>query len=1230
MALPTTTASLLTFSNDHGASALDLITYEPNQVISGTLSAALAQDETVWLSLNDGGTWVQATALNTSFSLGAVLRTGSNTVQVRVANADGAGPESAFAYTLDAQAPAVSGTVSIPAHGVYSAGHPLTFDVAFDEDVTLIGTGSTLELDIGGAARSAAYQSKLGNTITYAYTVQAGDNDANGITIGAIALGGSTLRDTAGNNAILSLSGHLPSTAGVKIDAAAPQISSVGVPADGAYGVGQTLYFTVNFDEDISVSGQGSLLSLNVGGTSRSATYFDKTNDSITYSYTVQAGDIDANGIAITGLSLNGSTIRDIGANPADLSLAGRIPSTTGVLIDGQAPTAKGLTIKFSSDTGLSATDLITRTAAQVVSGTLSEALGTGERVEVSFNGGSNWITAPSSGVDWSLSGVTLGGFGVLQVRVVDAAGNAGEIYSRDWRHDVTAPTQTAGAFLFSQDTGVSSTDRITKSTAQDLTGVISSSLDASEYVEVSLDNGDSWTTASTSGTTWSLNGVTLSGSNTLGVRVSDLAGNIGTTTLMPYALDTTAPTVSGSLAVPADATYVVGQSLDFTVAFSEAITVNGADSALGLTVGATARSAAFLSSSANTVTYRYTVQAGDRDANGIAVNGITLGASTIRDIAGNDAVLSLSGHVPSTSGVLINGVAPSVAGMISVPNSGDYVVGETLNFTVTFDENVTITGADSTLGLTIGATARSATYLSKTANSVTYSYTVQAGDLDTDGISISGVSLGSSTIRDAAGVNNANLSLAGHLPSTAGIRIDTLAPAVVITSNVSTLKADETAIITFTFSEQPSGFVAGDIAVSGGSLSPLTGSGLVYTAVFTPTAGVDSGAAAITIGAGDYQDAAGNNGSPGVTPALTFDTARPTVAITASNTTPNVGDSTALTFTFSETVSGFSIADLVVSGGTLSGLAATADPKVYTAVFTISGSGSASVQVAAGAFVDTAGNSGLASSLSLTVPAPQPQPEPEPQPEFSAPEIRENFAVAAGFAPDSPKALTSIITLADGTVAPNPAFETAVKLAALLARFEAGIMTKDELIDGVVELSAPTSGVALSAYQFFTGSTPTQAGMAWLIDSPDNANDLTDPYYARFNEVNRFINFAVNLGTQGEGAAAFEARFEGLDFAAAVRTAYDMVIGLDAARAAGIDVDAALSWVASQEGYFDAFAGSDLGGKAAMVGYLMQAGFEAKVGRYYEAAHGFIEDSFDGTPAYQVDLVGGQHLGAI
>jgi len=114
---------------------------------------------------------------------------------------------------------------------------------------------------------------------------------------------------------------------------------------------------------------------------------------------------------------------------------------------------------------------------------------------------------------------------------------------------------------------------------------------------------------------------------------------------------------------------------------------------------------------------------------------------------------------------------------------------------------------------------------------------------------------------------------------------IDTVAPTLAITSNVSTLKSNETATITFTFSEDPGATFAwdgstGDVDVTGGTLGAISGSGLTRTATFTPTASTNSGTASITVAASSYTDTAGNNGGAGSTPTLTFDTLAPTLAI--------------------------------------------------------------------------------------------------------------------------------------------------------------------------------------------------------------------------------------------------------------------------------------------------------------------------------------------------------------
>ncbi|MBX3653123.1 MAG: DUF4347 domain-containing protein [Ramlibacter sp.] len=97
---------------------------------------------------------------------------------------------------------------------------------------------------------------------------------------------------------------------------------------------------------------------------------------------------------------------------------------------------------------------------------------------------------------------------------------------------DTTAPTTTISTIAFSADTGSSGTDFITNTAAQTISGTTSANMVAGEIVQVSLDNGATWATATTSvgSNTWSL-ATTLTASNTLRVRVTDTAGNSGTAT---------------------------------------------------------------------------------------------------------------------------------------------------------------------------------------------------------------------------------------------------------------------------------------------------------------------------------------------------------------------------------------------------------------------------------------------------------------------------------------------------------------------------------------------------------------------------------------------------------------------------------------------------------------------------------------------------------------------------
>ncbi len=112
--------------------------------------------------------------------------------------------------------------------------------------------------------------------------------------------------------------------------------------------------------------------------------------------------------------------------------------------------------------------------------------------------------------------------------------------------------------------------------------------------------------------------------------------------------------------------------------------------------------------------------------------------------------------------------------------------------------------------------------------------------------------------------------SLDGTRPGTtftsAAFSVDTKAPTVTITLSDTQLTIGETAVVTFRFSENVSGFTVDDVAAQGGALSSFAQvSGSSWTAVFTPTANLQSSVNSLSIGSGSYTDAAGNTGPGGV-----------------------------------------------------------------------------------------------------------------------------------------------------------------------------------------------------------------------------------------------------------------------------------------------------------------------------------------------------------------------------
>ncbi|MDN4056203.1 DUF4347 domain-containing protein [Massilia sp. YIM B02763] len=134
------------------------------------------------------------------------------------------------------------------------------------------------------------------------------------------------------------------------------------------------------------------------------------------------------------------------------------------------------------------------------------------------------------------------------------------------------------------------------------------------------------------------------------------------------------------------------------------------------------------------------------------------------------------------------------------------------------------------------------------------------------------------------------------------------------------------------------------------------------YLAYGAPSAGPRS--FSVTVDDGD-----GGVSTPAVIAMNGIDVEPPTVALGASRTTFKAGETATVTFTFSEAPVGFSLDNVSVGGGRLDGLAATANPLVYTATFTPAQNAqhlAGTVSVGAGTFTDASGNPNPASTVNL------------------------------------------------------------------------------------------------------------------------------------------------------------------------------------------------------------------------------------------------------------------------
>ena len=160
----------------------------------------------------------------------------------------------------------------------------------------------------------------------------------------------------------------------------------------------------------------------------------------------------------------------------------------------------------------------------------------------------------------------------------------------------------------------------------------------------------------------------------------------------------------------------------------------------------------------------------------------------------------------------------------------------------------------------------------------------------------------------------------------------------------------------TVTFSEPVTGFARSDVSVTNGAVTAFSGAGARYTATIAPAA---SGAVTVDVAADAARDAAGNGNEAAASWSVQADLVAPSV--TVSGPAAAVAGSFDVTLSFSEPVTGFEQNDVSVTNGAVTAFSGAG--ASYAATVTPAASGTVTVNVAADAAFDAAGNGNSAAA---------------------------------------------------------------------------------------------------------------------------------------------------------------------------------------------------------------------------------------------------------------------------
>ncbi|MDC7717522.1 DUF4347 domain-containing protein, partial [Vogesella sp. DC21W] len=795
---------------------------------------------------------------------------------------------------------------------------------------TQAGAGVTLTTISGTDPDTSAPN----NTLSYSLASGSGDTDNASFVVDGTSLkvaSGSGL--AAGSYSLrlrVSDGGSLSYEKAFSITVIDPvPMLVVANPLDNSTGVAVSSHVVLNFSEAITL-GSGNIVLYDITGNGANSITIDVANHggqlSINSSVLTINPSADLRAANQYAVQIASTALRDSSsqayAGIADITSLNFTTGTTDTL----APIATIIDLADPSSTNAGTASI--RFSEQVQNVDISDFTLTrdGHTVDISS------LSVSGSGASYTLdlsTVTTVAGTYVLTLNtsnITDTSGNAlAAAVSDTFVIDKTVPTAAAIVRASATPTNSGSlnftvvfTEAVSGVDSSDFTlsGTASSGASIASLTRVS----DSVYTVAVTG---------ASGNGTLGLNlkssgtgIADLAGNAisGGATGQLYTLDNTAPSVVGISRTGAQ--YTTGGSVSFTVTFDGDVSgVSAGDFTLSKGNGVVA--------SDNDITVTgsgssYTVTVANVSGNGLLGLQLKSSGTGISDRAGNAISTGFS-------------------------SGAEYVVDQT-NPVVTASQTFTLP-ENMASGFVIGQV------LASDANSIA-GYQITAGDsagyfsIDADGVitlTAAGAADGAASRDYEATPNSFSLTVlatdvAGNSHSQVvtisllDAQEDSTPPTATITLSDTALRIGETATVTITFSEAVTGFSNTDLTIANGTLSAVSSSdgGITWTATFTPSANISDASNVITLDNSGVVDLFGNAGS-GSTDSNNYaiDTTRPTASIVVADTALAIGETSLVTITFSEAVTGFTNADLTVANGTLSAVSSSDGGITWTATLT-------------------------------------------------------------------------------------------------------------------------------------------------------------------------------------------------------------------------------------------------------------------------------------------------------